>query len=356
MAAEDVPLMGEVRDALYSGHPLDLLGLVSMLILATTARPLQTPEEQPPAIGELVASFVDMDAPETTALLAGLGELLVEDDALRARCRRAVDARHDELPRWLAALSHTVVHHAVRMTHVLGDGDDVLLGVRFADGQEMTCAVNIDHLNGSVVGDAFFVPDSIDAVLTVATAANTDPDTTFEDIAPADARAGVQKALDQPLSMLAVQESDTWPGCRALVQWLTRLMPEGGSAFYVSPWPAERTREVCERFFTSPAGLPFAESGHRVLLEECVGDGDPLRWSAVRLSRLLASAVIDEELVPREVQLDLPEMLCAFVPFAHAESGIRQELTAEAVSAILGSAEHYRAAVRDEPVGGRADD
>lgn len=225
MAAEDVPLIGEVRDALSSGHPLDLLGLVSMLILATTVRPPHTSEEQPPTIGELVDSFVDVHAPETTALLAGLGELLVDDAALRARCRHAVDARHDELPRWLAALSRTTVDRAVRMTHVSGEGEEVLLGVRFADGREMTCVVNLDHLNGSVVADAFFVPDSIDAVLTVATAANTDFDTSFEEITAVDARAGVQEALDRPLSVLAAQESDTWPGCRALVQWLTRLMP-----------------------------------------------------------------------------------------------------------------------------------
>jgi hypothetical protein len=34
--------------------------------------------------------------------------------------------------------------------------------------------------------------------------------------------------------------------------------------------------------------------------------------------------------VPVDAQLDLPELLYAFVPFAHVESGIRQELTDEA--------------------------
>jgi hypothetical protein len=216
--------------------------------------------------------------------------------------------------------------------------------------------VNLDHLNVSVVADAFFVPDAIDAVLTVATAANTDPDTTFEDITAADARAGLQEALDRPLSILALQESDTWPGCRALVQWLTRLMPDGGTAFQVTRWPAERTREVCERFFTSPEGLPFGEVAHRTLLQEFVGDGDPLRWSAARLSRLLASTIVDDDVVPRGIQLDLPDMLCAFVPFVHAESGVREELTVEAVSAILASADRYRGVVLDEPSAAPDDD
>ena len=60
------------------------------------------------------------------------------------------------------------------MSHVLGDGDELLLGVRLADGQEMTCAVHIDHLMLSAVRDAFFVPEPIGAVVSVAKASNVD--------------------------------------------------------------------------------------------------------------------------------------------------------------------------------------
>ncbi|WP_197374076.1 hypothetical protein [Mycolicibacterium baixiangningiae] len=225
---EEVPLIGEVRNALDGGHPLDFLGLLSMVVLGTTAQPLQNPEEQPPSIGELVAAFIDVQVPETTALLAGLGEMLVDDDALRAQCRQAARQRRDGLPLWLAELGQSTVHRAVRMTHVLGDGDELLLGVRFADGQEMTGVVSIDHR--SVVTDAFLVPESIDAVLAVAKSNNTDPDVAFADIDRADARASLQEALDKPLSMFPLPDSDTWPGCRALVQWLARLMPSGGGA------------------------------------------------------------------------------------------------------------------------------
>ncbi|KUI31075.1 hypothetical protein AU195_11620 [Mycobacterium sp. IS-1496] len=348
MAAEEVPLLGAVRQALDSGHPLDLLGLASMLILATTSGPVILPpesEEKPAGIGELVASLIDVEVPETTALLTVLGEMLGEGDALGARCRNAAAARRDAVPGWLAALGRTSVHRAVRMTHVLGDGDELLLGVRFADGQEMTCVVNIDHLAGSSVGDAFFVPDSVAAVLSVAEAANTDPDTTFDDITVADARAGLHEALERPLSGLESAESDTWPACRALVQWLGRLMPPGGSSFLVTQWSPEQARDVCTRFLRSPAGAPFRDLEHRVLLLHCLQDGDPLRWSAARLSRLLESAVA-EDAVPSEARLDLPEMMAAFVPFAHAEAGISDELTAESVAAVVEAAEDYRTAIR----------
>ena len=55
----------------------------------------------------------------------------------------------------------------------------------------------------------------------------------------------------------------------------------------------------------------------------------------------------DDDL-PMEVQLDVPELLLAFVPFAHAESGIRQALTAEALTAIGALADHYRSRVVED--------
>lgn len=346
---EETPLLGEVREALDAGHPLPLLGFAGVLILGTTPQPLQKPEEQPPSIGDLVAAFCDVRTEESTALLAALGELLIDDDEVRAACRRAVAARDDTLPRWLTALSDVQVYRAVRMTHVVGDGDELVLGVRFADGHEMTCAASIDHLNGSAIGDAFFVPDSIETVLDVARANNTDPDTTFADVDLADARAALQQSLDQPV--ITATGSETWPASRALVRWMTRLMPAGGTDFLVRQWTVARTAEFCDRFLRSPAGMPFDDPQHRGALLRCAqaGTGDPSRWSEARLTRLLDSTLSADDTVPAQVRLDVPDMLRAFVPFAHAESGIRDELTAEALAAIDGSAEQYRDSVLNRP-------
>ncbi|BBY17080.1 hypothetical protein [Mycolicibacterium litorale] len=233
--AEEVSLIGEVGQALDGGHPLKILNLVSTLILGTTAQPLQPSEEQPPTTGELVAALIDLQGAETTALLAVLGDMLIEDNGLRAQCRRAADERQDSLPDWLADLNRTTVHRAVRMTFGLGEGHELLVGARFTDGQEMTCVVYIDHSESPRVGDAFFVPDSIDAVLAVAQANNTDPDVSFAEVDVSNARAGLRQALDNPLSLLAVRDSDTWPACRALVQWLAQLMPAGGGNGYPVP-------------------------------------------------------------------------------------------------------------------------
>ena len=51
------------------------------------------------------------------------------------------------------------------MTHVLGDGDNYLLEVRFAGGERISPIVYVDHNLGTVVKDAFVIPASLDAVV-----------------------------------------------------------------------------------------------------------------------------------------------------------------------------------------------
>lgn len=60
------------------------------------------------------------------------------------------------------------------------------------------------------------------------------------------------------------------------------------------------------------------------------GTGDPLRWSAARIARVLDGVPCYDEHLPLENVLEVPELLRAFIPFAHAESGIRDEHTASA--------------------------
>ena len=349
---EETSLVDEVRAALDGGQPLDLLGLVSMLIQATSSQqpfPLPaTAEQERTSLDELVAAFVGTAEPETTALLAVLGEMLAPDDPLSARSRAAVAARDDDLPGWITGLSATTVHRAVLMTHVLGDGDELLLGVRLADGHELTCAVFINHLMLSEVKDAFFVPEPIDTVLAVAHARNDDPDTSFTDIDPADARVRLHRALDQRLPF-ALPESETWPAFRPVVQWLARLMPAGGSDAQAPHGGVGQTGELLDRFFGTPQAGPFGDIDHRHLLQSCIEQGtrDPLRWSSARLEQLLHGAPTDDS-IPMRVQVELPELLRAFVPFAHAEAGIRQELTDEALTAIDESADVHRATLLDE--------
>jgi hypothetical protein len=85
-----------------------------------------------------------------------------------------------------------------------------------------------------------------------------------------------------------------------------------------------------------PAGAPFDDHEHRELFLELLGTGagDPLRWSAARTARVFTGSAPDGAYISIATVLDVPELLRAFVPFAHAQSGIRDELTAEALAVI----------------------
>ncbi len=339
--AEELPLIVEVQEALAAEHPLHLLGLVAMIVEASLpdAPLLEASEEDEdrdsPGLDDLVESFIGVPVVETTALLGVLAEL-ADDPELGARCAAEVDRRDDELPSWITDLAQTTVHRAVRMTHVLGDGDDLMLGVRLPAGYELTCVVFIDHNAGSAVGDAFLVPDSLAAVLEVAEQNRTDSDLELVEMTPADAAAWLSEGLAAAEALWPPAESDTWPACRPLVEWLLYSMPTGGRGIPGRSLGFEEQQGLLARFFGSLVGMRFDTAEHRRLLESCIarGTGDPLRFSEVRLTDLLTAPLFDEEGAPPPRREDLPDLLRAYVPFAHAEAGLRDELSVEALAAI----------------------
>ena len=161
-------LLADVRRRLTSGEPLDFLVYVSTLLAAVDARgesPFERDRDGPGSatLATLTESFAEVVLPETTALLAVLAEL-GPDELTRARARRALATRPHPVPGWLARLGEASVYRAVESTHVLGDGDNVLLGARLP-GHELTAVIYIDHNLGTVVKDAFPVPGPITEVV-----------------------------------------------------------------------------------------------------------------------------------------------------------------------------------------------
>ncbi|WP_283611727.1 hypothetical protein [Mycolicibacterium poriferae] len=331
--SDETPLLDEVRQALDS-HPLELLGIVSMLIEATKPDPFAylpgRPQRETVDLSRLADSFVDAHTRETTVLLAVLGELL-DDPDMRQRCRHEVSARRHSLPPWISGLAGIDVSRTVRRTHVLGDDDEIILGATLATGEELTCAAFIDHHTFSVVKDAFLIPDSIDTVVRTAQERNTDPDISLVDMDPADARAWLEHGLAQ--HPVFTGQSDTWPACRPLLHWLTRRLPTGGTPYQSPEWDSDDLSELCDEFFASAHGDRFTRRKHGRLLEDLLSEGDPLRWSVPKIEHLFRHGLRDSD-EPLAVVLETPQLLKSFIPFAHARSGIRDELTAEALAAI----------------------
>ena len=349
-------LLADVRQRLASGEPLDLLAYVSTLLAAVDPRgesPFERERADAPeraTLPTLLESFAEVVGPETTALLATLAEL-GPDELTRARARRALATRPRQLPDWLARLSETSVHTAMESTHVLGDGDNVLLGARLP-GHELTALIYIDHNLGTVVKDAFPAPSPINEVVERLREAADDPDVRLGDISLADARARVAEAIEVGAIMFPPIETETWPASRPLTEWLLRLLPEGGTGYVRPAWSEAAKNKLAHRFFGSEFGRPLDDGDHRDLLDQFLwfgtdyGPGDPLRWSPVAVEILLTDW-IPRKIVGRPEYLGkAPTLLRAFIRFCHAERKIRPVLTDETLAAVDAYEPEYQRVIR----------
>jgi hypothetical protein len=337
--ATELPLIKEVRRALARGRPLELLGLASGLIhLATPDRwaYLRAQKRDPFPLDALIATYIGAEIRETTAMLAVFAELLPDDADGKARCRREVASRTHALPVCLSRLSDIRVHRAVRRSHVLGDRDELWLEAELADGHALTCAVLLDHNYLSEVADVFVSMKPIDDVI---------PRDDVEDFSDAemnlaDARACITYGFER---VVVPDDSDSSSGCRPLLQWLISHLPEGGETQNRRFWNWQEADAAIEEFFASHVGQRFSDPDYRELLNELLdsGTGDPLRWSAARVRQALAGPSYNDGDVPLEIVVNAPQLLRAYVPFAHARSGIREGFTADALAAIDESAPAY---------------
>jgi hypothetical protein len=349
--------MDDVADALRTGEPLPLLGFVSSLLTALHPRlrpPLLDPTDlQPPPFDEVVQSFFDAPMPETSAVLAAVAVLL-GDDLLRRRVQREVADRGHVLPRWLAELDRArPAGRVVQMGHVLGDGDNVLVGVELSDGHQATAVVYIDHNMGSLVKDAFVVPEPVDEVVGMFRATTDDPDVSFSDLDPAEARSRVTAAIELWEMSLTPLESETWPACRPFVEWVVGMLPPG-AALALPEWPDDALQALADRVVASPFGQGLDDADSRDLLTVILGvtaehsPGDPLRWSPVAVEVLL-DRLPRHVLAEPAVLAQAPRVLRALVRFSHAERGIRGELTGETLAAVDAFEPRYQAAIRSNP-------
>ena len=156
----------------------------------------------------------------------------------------------------------------------------------------------------------------------------------------ADARTWVDDAVKRGAITFPPFETEDWPGCRALVEWVIRGLPAGGLGYPRTEYSPEDIAAIAARFFSSSYGSPMDDADHRELLDTLLwygtdyGPGEPLKWSPVRIEILLDDWLPRKIVAPAEYLAKAPNLLRAFIRFAHAEVGIRSELTQEALSAV----------------------
>ena len=335
--------MRDVRRALAADGAFDLLVLASGLLAVVDPRqrdPFAQEEAGELSRDELLASFLEVDRRETSALLTVMAAM-IGDELTARRIERELDRRGGRLPDAVSGLEPVEVGAPVRTSHVLPDGDNYLFPVRTAAGERFTALVYVDHNMGMVVKDAFVIPASLDLVRDrLDEASGGDPDTTVVGVDPADARVIVTEAIECGARTCPPFETETWPACRPLVEWLLRELPAGGRGYEHPEWSPEEREALADGFLASPYGAAHGSEPARDQLDWLLwfacdyGPGDPLRWSPVRVELALVDFVPRKIVAPVEDLRGLPGVLRDLVRFGHGETGIRSSLTEETVAAV----------------------
>ncbi len=339
------PFLADAREALAEPSPLALLSLASTLVQATTPQAADrfagSAADRPDATAVFL-SFTDPDWPPLNAV-ALAASLLTADDDLSRRLRLLVDpAGVEDAPPWLAAIDRVTVTGVWRQTHALGDGDNIVIGWAWPDGQEASAVVYIDHNVGTLVKDAFVVDEPLEGLLQ-AYRSLADADMSWDQLDPAEARARITEAIGRADVTVPPFESDTWPLCRPLVQWVVGRLPAGGTVPEAEDWSEGARAGLVDHFLETDhsrvEGLTpdqvRALAGNLVWFACDYGPGDPLRWSPVSVEIVLNDWYPRKVFAPTDDELRrLPEVLAGFVAFCHRTMDVRPELTDETLAAV----------------------
>lgn len=339
------PFLADAREALAEPSPLGLMTLASTLVQATTP---QASDRFPGSVADrpdataVFLSFTDPDWPPLNAL-ALAASVVTADDELSRRLRLLVDpAQVEGAPAWLADIDRITVTGVWRQTHVLGDGDNILIGWAWPDGQAASAVVYIDHNVGTLVKDAFVVDEPLDDLLQ-AYRRLADPDMSWDPLDPAEARARIAEAIGRADVTVPPFESDTWPLCRPLVQWVVGRLPAGGSVPETEEWSQDARIGLVDHFLATDHSHidGLSPDQVRALVDNLVwfacdyGPGDPLRWSPVSVEIVLADWYPRKVFAPTDDELRrLPDVLAGFVSFCHGRTDVRAELTEETLAAV----------------------
>lgn len=333
--------MRSVRRSVEAG-PIPTLEAASALV-ATTSRSARDHGDDGTSLdlAELLGSFLDAPFPVMRVLATAMLPML-DDELLAHRIRHQLErSRIPAAPDWLDDLGEPEPAGTLRIPDPLGDGENILVSVAWRGRRAGTVMIYIDHNMGTIVKDAFVVPEGLDGARALWAGVAGD-EAVLEEIDPADAKARITEAIRACDLRDPPYETETWPAVRPLVEWWTSLLPDGGRGFERRAVPAHEIEAVAGQFARSPEARPLG-----LPLDQVMGlsvpllwfasqsePGDPLRWSPVSVEVALVDWVPTHVLLPADELPPLLDVLKALVRFAHRERGVAGENTDETLAAV----------------------
>lgn len=347
-------LLVTLRQALRNPDPTSLLMTVSGMIDVTDAR-------RTPALGErveasawrdLIDSFIGTDYAETTAVLHVM-RVLIDDEIERERISAELVRCRQPMPDWIRDLLRAAVDPVVMMlSDILGDGDDYFVSVVLPTGEHVTSLIYIDHNLGGVVKDAMVGSVPLDELLDRVRESLTSQGQSLVETDAAVARAIIERAIAQEVMLWPPRETDTWPMCRPLVEWMVGMLPAGGAAPDFPEWTQDQLEEIADAFWASPFAGGVDRRDGPALLESILWfasghtDGDPWRWSNVNVEILLVDWFPRKVIADAEFLSGMPDVLRAYIRYCHDLRRIPAERTRETLESLELYVPEYQRLVR----------
>lgn len=344
-------LLDDLADALRDPHPLTFLEAASGLAQVTAPDPLaglsfrQAEAKPGPSRDVLIASFLDVGERETDALLLVWAAML--DRPELAQQVRDARRRHS-LPQWLRHLDQIRIVRAVENTHILGDGDNLFLGVE-TPGRSFTIVAYVDHNMGTIVKDCWIADVPIREALGRIDALR-DVDTDLHEILLEDAAAKLRGAIETGDRFIEPVTTDTWPQVKPLVEWLLRGLPDSGDGYEHrelsdAEWDTLRT-DFAASVYAGALTDDQLDQAHTLMdFAANYGTGDPLRWSKVVVEIVLLDLIPRKVVAPQSYLRTMPDTLKSLIPYAHERRGIPSTYTDEALKAVDAFAPDYLEAI-----------
>ena len=349
-------LVDDARRALRDTSPVSLMAMASGIIELCTPRPLDTLEEAEnrPVLLETIHSFLHA-SPGLAAVTAVIGEI-VRDEQLAEHIREDVSNAKmpAHMPPWIAGMDQAEAFDVLKMTHPYNDGDDYLVGVRWPSGEAMSAVIYIDHNQGTVVKDAFLLPDSPEGLRAKFSEMPAE-DVVIEATSSADAKTRIVAALAQGELTEGIEPTESWPAARSVIEWMISLLPDGGTPYDTEPISDDEAAAIVDAFIASPsaAELDLPADTVRAIAQplmwfahDYVG-GDAYRVSPVTVDILLGGWYVEKVMLATIQMILLPRVLKAWTHFAHGVNGLPEHLTTETIEAIDRWAPSYVLAVDD---------
>lgn len=351
-------LIRTLRKCLRSDEPLDLLMAVSGLLAAVDERRASPLDRTRPTatLADLVDSFIGVNYAETTAALSII-EVVVTDQYMKTLIGRELQQRHQPMPAWIRDFHLARIHHEIStMTDVLGDGDDYLVTIELEDGRPLTALIYVDHNLGGVVKDAFLIPGTQASINEKFEEVGLDEGQVIASADPADARAIIDAAIEHGARMHPPLESETWPMCQPLVEWIVRMLPDGGQGPVIREWSEEELDAIAQEFLSSPFAQDLTDPDYADLLDSILwfasgwSGTDPYRWSPVRVEILMADWFPRKVMAEVEFLSKLPALLRAYIRYCQNRVAIPMSRRQETLDAIDEWEPRYQQAIRSAPL------